>query len=678
MKKSEIDLNIYRASAYRFDIQGVRAVGALLIMIYHIWVGKVSGGVDVFFVVSGYFMAGMLTRSYLKHEKIKPFEFWGRIIRRIAPLGYTVILFTMILGFFLMPANFWRHDMQGVLASIVHLENWYLIFRGTDYLAINNPPSPVQQFWALSLQIQFYLILPLIFYFGIFLSKTFKAYKLLLYFVCILISISFIYSIYYTQINPSAAYFHTGTRAWEFLVGVAIFLILPFINFSLNVSRILLWLGFLLILAVGIIVPQSASYPGSIAILPVAAASFMIIGGANDDSGLIYRLLSSKSLVYIGGLSFAIYLWHWPILIYFQYYFDVAPGEVGYTEGLFIILLAFALSVISKKLIEDPIANIRKTNILVSYIIGSFCFISVLIPSLGIYKKIDSIHNIFKASDVIRSDFYKGESSYVQNNSPNIELEKYIGNKGDINIPSLDGTSHGLNNGKILFSESGDRNSDKSILLVGGSTNAHWEPFFNYLGRKHGFKVIVFNKTACSFGHNPNTPPSENYKACNDWNQKIIESITNLKPQPKFVVVNTSRHLDRREFAPIESVESIKEVLSLGIPVIGIRINPLQKDPNRCLWKSNEASKCAASFWSSMEKTNPMIQFKNDQKLSGLYLVDFKNVLCTDDICPAAFDGYLAMTDDEHLTRSYITYIAPALEKALDSQVGEFSELMEY
>lgn len=670
-----MDLSSYKKSSYRYDVQGMRAVGALLIMIYHIWIGKVSGGVDVFFVVSGYFMAGMLTRSYLKNERVRPFEFWGRIIRRIAPLAYTVIAFTLVLGYFFIPANFWRHDMQGVLASIAHLENWYLIFRNADYLASSNPPSPVQQFWALSLQMQFYLVLPLIFYVGIVLSKIFNSYKALLYFTCALIVISFSYSLYYTHTNPSAAYFHPGTRAWEFLVGAAIFLILPFLQLSLKISRILLWVGFLLILAVGIIVPQNISYPGSIAILPVAAASFMMIGGANDSSGLVYKLLSSKPLVYIGGLSFAIYLWHWPILIYFQHYFDVAPGEVSLLEGIIIILLAFALSIVSKKVIEDPIASTRKTNTLASYIIGALCFATVALPSLYIYIKIDSIHNGFKTHEIISNDFYEGRSAYAQNGYPNISLEKYIGNKGDINTPGLDGTSEGLKNGEMIRSEYGDKKSDRSVLLVGGSTNAHWEPFFSYLGKKHSFKVIVFNRTDCSIGYNPGS--GSNYQICKEWNDKLIDSISNIKPQPKVVVVNTSRHLgNRKEFTPIGSVDNIEEVLALGIPVIGLRINPLQKDPNRCLWKSEDAFECASNFYSSMERTNPMIQFKNDRALSGLYLVDFKHVLCTDDLCPAAFDGYLAMTDDAHLTYSYINYLAPALEESLNAQVPDFMKLI--
>ena len=95
-----MNINVYKDVSYRYDIQGIRAIGAILIMFYHIWFNKVSGGVDVFFVVSGYFMAGMLARSYLRNEKIKPFEFWGRVIRRVTPLAYIVIASTLFSAYF--------------------------------------------------------------------------------------------------------------------------------------------------------------------------------------------------------------------------------------------------------------------------------------------------------------------------------------------------------------------------------------------------------------------------------------------------------------------------------------------------------------------------------------------------------------------------------------------------
>src|SRR5690606_29302784 len=146
---------------------------------------------------------GMLARSYLRNGKVKPFEFWGRIIRKIAPLAYTVIAATFIAGVFLMPPSLWRGSINEVLTSALHLENWQLIRVGTNYLASSNPPSPLQQFWALSLQMQFYLFLPLILFLSIALSKLVGSYKVVLFVVALVIVSSFGFSIYYTNINPT-------------------------------------------------------------------------------------------------------------------------------------------------------------------------------------------------------------------------------------------------------------------------------------------------------------------------------------------------------------------------------------------------------------------------------------------------------------------------------------------
>lgn len=672
-----MDISIYKQTSYRHDIQGVRAIGAILIMIYHIWFDKVSGGVDVFFVVSGYFMAGMLARSYLREGRVKPFEFWGRIIRRIAPLAYSVIAATVILGWFLMPANLWRGSINEVLSSALHIENWQLIAKGTNYLASNDPPSPLQQFWALSLQVQFYFILPLILWLSIQLSKWLGSYKVMVLIVALIIAGSFAFSIYYTNLNAAAAYFHTGTRAWEFFVGVALFLASPFISMSAKVAKALMGLGFLLILAVGILVPQSAAYPGYIAALPVAAAGFMIIAGMCDNSGYVYQLLSSKALVYIGGISFSLYLWHWPILIYFQHYTGIKPSEMPLAAGLVIISMAFALSVLSKSLIENAFATIKINSSLAPYTIGLAFFVPVFFSSYYMRAELSALYEEVRANKNLVAGYYQGKSVYIQSGPPNVALKNYIGNKVDINSPSLDGTSLGLKEGEVLFGEYGNKSSDNTIVLVGGSKNAHWVPLFRYLAKKHHSKVIVFNKSACSFGHNANKPTdTAKYQSCNEWNRRIIGSIKDMRPQPKVVIANISRHQDGKEIVPSGYISSIKQVLSFGIPVIGLRINPLHDDPNGCLWRTNDSSACTSSYWASMKKTNPMIPLKTNHQLTGLHLVDFKEVLCIDNICPALFNGRLAMTDDSHLTRSYITHLAPALEKSLNKQIGGLAKFL--
>lgn len=675
-----MNINIYKEQSYRNDIQGVRALGATLIMIYHIWLGKVSGGVDVFFVVSGYFMAGMLIRSYLTNKKIKPFEFWGKIIKRVAPLAYIVIASTLVLGYFFMPPNLWLGGISESLTSALNIENLQLIRVGTDYIASNNPPSPFQQFWALSIQIQFYLFLPFIFMVGINLSNRVKSYKALLAIIITIIVLSFCFSIYYTNINPSEAYFNTASRAWEFFVGVAVFMVLPLINITGKTARVLRWIGFLLILTIGIVAPRDISYPGYIALAPVFAAACMIIAGAFDQTGYLYKLLSSKPFVYIGNRSFSIYLWHWPILIFFQYYTGTRPSDISFIEGLGIIALALIIAIVSKRLIEDPFVKIKKTSSMAPYFIGFLFFVPVTSSSFYIRSQVVNTYEKDPATNYVNSKYYEGSNAYIETGPTNIGVKDFISVESNRSIPSLTGCIDGVVDGMISFCELGDKNSENVILLIGGSRLAHWEPLFSYMAKKENFKIVAATINSCSFGFNPLQDPK-----CEDWNNKVIKFIADMNPKPKAVIVNSSRSehkgtvkkfgIKSGEYMPSGYVNNIKEVTSMGIPVIGIRINPVADDPNVCVWgHMKDASKCTIHYQTSLLEKNPALALKEEVK--DFYPVDFTSVICSDGLCPLTFDGYLTMIDDSHFTASYISYLAPALEKSLNDQVGGFSKFL--
>jgi peptidoglycan/LPS O-acetylase OafA/YrhL len=680
-----MDLERYRNATYRHDIQGVRAIGAILIMFYHIWFNKVSGGVDVFFVVSGYFMAGMLARAYLRTGKVKPFEFWGRVIRRVVPLAYIVILVTYIAGYYFMPQYLWVSNINDIIYSALQVENWQLIRNDTNYLASDNPPSPLQQFWALSLQMQFYIALPLLLFIAVKISKFIGSYKPVLLLTCLIIITSLLFSIYYTAANPSAAYFNTGARAWEFFVGVAIFIVAPFISLSSRSANALMWVGFLLILSVGVFVPGTLAYPGYIAILPVTAAGIMILAGASSNSGLIYKLLSSKAFVYIGGISFSLYLWHWPMLIYFQYYSGTLPNETTVTEGLMIITLAFIFSIISKEIIETPFSKIKKTSVFAPYVIGALFFTPLII--LGYFTRIELYKEfeIAKVTEYASESYYTEGSVYIQKGPANIDIRRLITVTSDHTAASFHPCGKGLVDGKVAFCEFGNMQSEDYILLVGGSRLAHWEPLFSYLGKKHGFKVITTAVNNCSFGY---SPTMEDNKNCQEWNRQIINYISNLQPVPKAVVVNSSRSEtpatikkynleDIGEYTPQGYIKNIKKLLAFNIPVIGIRITPIFNGPNTCLWRNNDAEKCTASQLASLKAENPIIKIKQENNLNGFYPVDFTDVLCDEGECPAAFDGFVTMRDNTHFTQSYIQYLAQALESSLDNQVGGVARLLD-
>ena len=157
-----MSLAAYKKTEYRNDIQGVRAIGAILIMVFHIWFSKVSGGVDVFFVVSGFLMTSLLLSQILGEGNLNPLLFWSQIIKRVAPSAYTVLAVSLLAGYFFLPVDQVMNLFSETLASALHFENIQLIKKGVNYLTADAGKSLVQQFWALSIQMQFYILLPLL------------------------------------------------------------------------------------------------------------------------------------------------------------------------------------------------------------------------------------------------------------------------------------------------------------------------------------------------------------------------------------------------------------------------------------------------------------------------------------------------------------------------------------
>lgn len=208
-------------AVYRPEIEGVRAVAAILVATFHIWLGRVSGGVDVFFVLSGFLITTALLTQIDRHGALQMAEFWGRLINRLLPAAYLVLCVVIVASVFLLPESRWLNTIRGVAASSLYVENWILASDAVDYLRRHAAVSPVQHYWALATQGQFYLAWPVLFASLAFVARRMKvdfrglaAAALLLLF-----AISLAYSVWLTQHNQPVAYFSTFTRIWEFTIG---------------------------------------------------------------------------------------------------------------------------------------------------------------------------------------------------------------------------------------------------------------------------------------------------------------------------------------------------------------------------------------------------------------------------------------------------------------------------
>src|SRR5699024_755945 len=347
---------------FRPVIEGLRAIAALLVAVYHIWMMRVSGVVDVFFVVSGFLITTSLLSRYARDGYINFFNFIFGLLKRLLPNALLVLTVVLIASYFIMPE--YRHAgiIKEIFASIFYFENWQLAVSGTDYLNQGSEKSPVQHFWAMSIQGQFYVIWFLIVSLAIIIHKKFKVdfKKSFVGILLTLIILSFIYSVYLTAVNQPLAYFDTRTRVWEFGIGGLLLIIIYKIKLPEFISTVMGWSGLLILLGTGLMLDVEKSFPGYIALLPVIAAVFILVAGENSSKLGVEKFLGSKLMVWFGGLSYGLYLWHWPLLSFYYVIFDTT--DVSILHGMLIILISLILSYLGNKLLETPINKLIGKN----------------------------------------------------------------------------------------------------------------------------------------------------------------------------------------------------------------------------------------------------------------------------------------------------------------------------
>ena len=346
-----------KGRGFRPDIQGLRALAVLLVVIYHLFPSKLSGGyvgVDVFFVISGYLITGHLANGLDKTGRVSLLDFWGRRARRLLPAAAVVLLATWIASRFILPATRLSATADQIRASALYYQNWVLARNSTNYLTAADAPTPVQHFWSLSVEEQFYLVWPLLFLVAAFVAWRWKRSGgriAMIVLAAAVVVVSLVYSAHETTANPAAAYFVTTTRMWELAAGG----LLALVQSRLGVHRPAGLAGLgrpgpddLL----GVLHHQRSAFPGTIAMLPVGGALLMLGCGSAEAKWGPAWLTSLRPAVFIGDISYSLYLWHWPLIVLWKTY---SGGAIHYLDGSAIFVTAVVLAWLTKRFVEDPI-----------------------------------------------------------------------------------------------------------------------------------------------------------------------------------------------------------------------------------------------------------------------------------------------------------------------------------
>ncbi len=302
---------------HRPELQGLRAVAVALVVVYHVWFGRVSGGVDVFFVISGFLLTGQLARAAGRG----PLELgrrWSRTLVRLLPCAVVVLVATVVAGTLLLPEGRWPQTLREVVAAALFLENWRLAADAVDYAARSTMSSPVQHFWSLSIQGQFFLVWPLLVAL-VALAARGDAARVRAHLTVATLGVfaaSLTFSVVLTATNQPLAYFHSLTRLWEFALGGLLALTIDTVRLARRTRVHLGWIGLVGLLACGAVLRVGAVFPGIAALWPTGCAVLVLLAGDTGARCGADRLLTSRPLRYVGDLSYPLYLWHWPVLVF--------------------------------------------------------------------------------------------------------------------------------------------------------------------------------------------------------------------------------------------------------------------------------------------------------------------------------------------------------------------------
>ncbi len=611
------------------QIQGLRALAALLVTIFH--ARLVPGGfigVDIFYVISGYLITGLILREIENTGTLNLQNFYQRRIKRLLPTSVFVLFVTAIVGMFVLPAI--TRDALGrdLFAAATYISNYLFAWWQNDYQNLNATPSPFIHYWSLAVEEQFYIVWPI---FILFLSRYGK--RAVLYGVAISSALSLLLSIYQTQTSPIWAFYSLPTRAWELGVGA----LLLFIPDTFWKNRFIPWVGLIGIAIAALKFDENTSFPGINAVLPVGATA-LLIGSIAIWPRFFNDVSNNRVSQWLGAISYPLYLWHWPALVLPS---SALGRPLRIRERIFCILLTIVLAHFTSKYIEQPLRNKKVPGKKIYRFFAATTALS-LVAGLLITSTASSIISV-KGTD------YKFNLIDV--------MEK----------PSVYGDNCHSNYGETKSGDCtyGDVNSKTTVVLYGDSHAAQWFPALEALANDRGFKLVSLTKSACPSVDVPRADQGAFKNVhCDKWRDDSIARIKKLRPAA--VIMSSFQYFNPPSGYPdeyqwwkegqIRLLDALRGS-SKHLIYISDTPRPLRDIPN-CL-ASRDVKSC-----NTTEKTPVKI-------INGFEKVDPTPWLCTN-YCPAIQDGYVVYRDASHISVAAALALKSQLEAALMAK-GLFS-----
>ncbi|MGX9349301.1 acyltransferase family protein [Microbacterium sp. KNMS] len=669
-----------RRGTWRTDIQGLRAIAVGFVVLAHAGVPRLDGGfigVDVFFVISGYLITGLLLREHERTGRISIADFYVRRARRILPAATVVILAVLAAAAALLPTTQVEQTTSDARWSAVFLANAHLAAQGTDYFS-SSEPSLLQHYWSLAVEEQFYIVWPLL----AMLVLTRLSRRAFTIAAAAVFAGSLAWSLLYTASSPAAAYFNTPARAYELAAGALLACVLP-ATLRAPWRALTSLLGAILIAVAAVAFDAGSAFPGWQALVPTIGTVLLLASGPRC---LVGRLLSLRPLRWIGDVSFSLYLWHWPAILLVP---AILPdGTPPLASGALAVGVAVALSAVSYHLVEVPFHHRRIPFISQGRRALALWPASVAVVLVGALAATALADYRDQAADRAAAAWFEsGETSgFTQlGGTPDVawELETALrlADEGAPIPPSIDGSALTKDNwgavGEGCFATDsqtsapecvfGDENADRVIALVGDSHAAMWLPAFDEIGRERGYQVRMFAKLACAHYPVYQAAKAMTQEECDAFRSWTSAELTELRPDTIFTTARGMLFLQdgrggvsaRDQWsAAVEA--SVAELAGVTDDIRVLGDVPTRPGPAECLTAPGATQASCISAPGGLEyDSNALTKAAVEAADVGAEYIDVVGYACLDGRCPLVIDEYPVYEDDSHLSTPWVRHIAP-------------------
>lgn len=651
-------------SGFRADIQGLRAVAVGAVLLYHAGLPFLPGGyvgVDVFFVISGFLITTHLLQQLDRHGRLRFGEFYARRARRILPASFVVLILSVVAALIWYPPLLMGDVWAGAVATALYVPNYLFAAAGSDYLAEVSSPSLFQHYWSLGVEEQFYLLWPAL------LAVTWALVRSRRALVVVLVTVvatSFGLCLWLTFQSQPWAFFSLPTRAWELGVGgvVAVLLVHRPRAVPARLAPLVGWCGIAAVAASILLFSSETLFPGAAAAVPVLGTAAVIAAG--ESVGGPTRLLSARPMVFVGAISYSLYLVHWPALVLPE---AATPGRLPLWATLLIAAMCVPAAWLLYRYVEDPVrkapvlTRARARLTLIGAAAGS---VACLVVATGAYALADNrqLNAERPASATVIVDSPRGTDYVPVNLAPQLRDARE-------SLPAIydDGCNRGTGVTEADGCVYGDPDAPR-IVLFGDSHAAHWFPAVEGFAGPAGYAVEVHTKSSCPAADIETLRRGTPYPQCPAWRDAVIERIN--ASQPAIVLIASFSDAELASDAgddPATWDAALGRTLdAIDVPVAVIADTPdMLEDPAPCLSAHlTDAEACGQPRERALEGPAREAQISATAS-RGIPLLDLNEYLCDDDWCPPILGNTLVYRDSHHMTAEISADLADVLGEAV-------------